>query len=505
MNFALFAGLHARSDAQALAIADERVRLSRAELEAWSDRFAHWLVATGHRAGDQFAVFLPNRAESVVALLGAWKAGIVAVPLNWRLAGEELKRVFLHTGALGVLTDDLHGPDFAAMGAAHVLTVEARAQSGSFWTLLREHEAGFAVYQAQSGDIANLLYTSGSTAAPKAAIHTHGMRVAVAGAMTDCFQLSRRDVALAVSPIFHTSGLSVVCNALFAGCPLITLEKWDLQGFVDTLARENVTFLHLIATLVVDVVRAGPEVFAPLQGRPRLRFTWGGGHAVTEEMLRAYEERLGGCFLQGYSRTEGGLTYQPLGPSRRFTDNGLPNRNSSELTILDWETRKPCAEGEAGEICVRGDGVSPGYWDGDFIRMQRMTDGWQRTGDNGFIDAQGHLHFLGRLDFMIKTGGENVYPEEVSRALLKIDGIRDVAVFGLPDERFGERVAALVVPQQADHKPTSDSIIASARSLLPGYKIPRVIFIVDDLPKLGNGKVDMAAARRIARECATGA
>jgi acyl-CoA synthetase (AMP-forming)/AMP-acid ligase II len=503
MNFALFSELHARSDPQALALADERVRLTRAELDAWANRFAHWLHASGHRAGDLVTVFLPNRAECVIALLGAWKAGVVAVPLNWRLAGEELKRVFAHTGARAVVTDEAHAQEFATQGAAHVLTVNAQARGGSFWTFLEgQGDKRFATFQAQGADIANLLYTSGSTSAPKAAIHTHGMRVAVAGAMADCFQLSRQDVALAISPIFHTSGLSVACNALFAGCPLITMEKWDLPRFVETVAREGVTFLHIIATLVVDIVRAPLDTFAPLRGKARLRFTWGGGHAVTERMLRGYEERLGGEFLLGYSRTEGGLTYQPLGPSRRFTDNGLPNRNSSELAIFDWETRRPCNVGEAGEICVRGDGVSPGYWDGDFIRTQRGADGWQRTGDNGFFDADGHLHFLGRLDFMIKTGGENVYPEEVARALLHIDGIRDAAVFGLPDERLGERVAALVVPLAREHAPSTDAIVGAARALLPGFKIPRVIVMVDELPKLGNGKVDVAAARAMARAAA---
>ncbi|MDR5760723.1 class I adenylate-forming enzyme family protein [Caballeronia sp. LZ035] len=500
MNFSLFTELHARSEPDALALADERVRLSRAELDGWANRFAHWLNAMGHRPGSPVTLFLPNRAEVVIALLGAWKAGVVAVPLNWRLAGEELRRIVGHTNARSVVTTDAHAQAFVEMGARDVLCVTAQAREGSFWTALRAYPDTYASFQAQSGDVANLLYTSGSTSTPKAAIHTHGMRASIGGAMADCFKLSRRDVALAISPMFHTGGLSVACNALFAGCPLITMEKWDVERFVETLAHERVSFVHIIATLVVDIVRAPAEIFAPLQGRPPLRFTWGGGHSVTSEMLRTYEERLGGDFLLGYSRTEGGLTYQPLGAARRFTDHGLPNRNSADVAIFDWTTRAPCGVGEAGEICVRGDGVSPGYWDGDYVRTQRMTDGWQRTGDNGFFDADGHLHFLGRLDFMIKTGGENVYPEEVSRALLEIDGIRDAVVFGVPDARYGERVAALVVAQASGPALSANGIIEAARALLPGFKIPRLIQRVEELPKLGNGKVDMVAARRILQE-----
>jgi fatty-acyl-CoA synthase len=156
-----------------------------------------------------------------------------------------------------------------------------------------------------------------------------------------------------------------------------------------------------------------------------------------------------------------------------------------------------CATGATGEICVRGDGVSPGYWDGDYIRIPRLQDGgWQRTGDAGMIDANRNLHFLGRLDFMIKTGGENVYPEEVSSALLKIDGVKDVAVCGIPDERLGMRLAALVVAD-ADSGLTTASLVEAGRAHLGGYKIPRVIRFVDALPKLGSGKVDLAACRQL--------
>jgi acyl-CoA synthetase (AMP-forming)/AMP-acid ligase II len=501
MNFGLFCELHARSDPEDLALADERCRFGWRELDEWSNRFAGWLAASGRRPGDTLAIFLPNRAEVVIALLGAFKAGVIPAPLNWRLAGEELQRVYRHCGARAVVTEESRAATFRDAGASDVLAVNAQPQGGSFWSQLREHAPRFAAVQAQSGDIANLLYTSGSTSTPKAAIHTHGMRVAIAAAMTDAFQLSRRDVALAHSALFHTSGLSVLSNALFVGCPLITMEKWDLARFVETVARERVTFTHIIATLVVDIARAPLEVFEPLRGQPGLRFTWGGGHAVTPQALRTYEERMGGDFLQGYSRTEGGLTYNPLGAGRSFTHNGLPNRNSAEVAIFDWETRRPCAAGENGEICVRGDGVSPGYWDGEYVRSQRMSDGWQRTGDNGFLDADGNLHFLGRLDFMIKTGGENVYPEEVSQALLRVAGVRDVAVFGIADERLGERVAALVVPEPGGAPPVSrEAIIEAARALLPGFKIPRTIALVDALPKLGNGKVDVAAARRIAQQ-----
>jgi acyl-CoA synthetase (AMP-forming)/AMP-acid ligase II len=500
MNFALFNEIHARSDPHALALADERCRFDRRTLEQWACRFANWLAAQGCRPGDRLAVFMPNRAEVVIALLGALKAGVVPVPLNWRLGGDELRRVYVHCDASAVVTDAQHAGTFAQWGTAPVLDVQTGSMQGSFWREIKSQPDRFQTFQAQSGDIANLLYTSGSTSAPKAAIHTHGMRVAIASAMADCFQLSRRDVALGLSPIFHTSGLSVLSNAIYAGCPLITLERWDVEHFARTVLTERVSFLHMIGTLVVDVAQAPAEVFRDVRKHGGLRFTWGGGHSVAAETFMEYERRMGGLFLQGYSRTEGGLTYNPLASSRSFAHNGIPNRNSSEVGIFDCQMHHHCTADDTGEICVRGDGVSPGYWDGDYIRAPRLLDGgWQRTGDAGMIDANGNLHFLGRLDFMIKTGGENVYPEEVSSALLRIKGVKDVAVCGIPDERLGMRLAALVVAN-ADVDLSTEGLVEAGRSHLGGYKIPRVIRFVDELPRLGNGKVDLAACRQLVQQ-----
>lgn len=503
MNFALFLDMKARGDPGGLAVADHRLRLTWRELERRASQLAHLLQSRGLRRGDRMAIYLPNRVEVVVSLLACMKSGVIAVPLNWRLAGEELHKVVAHCAPACTLTTQersgLLGP---GAGPGSVLTVTDEAGEGSFWAALEGCPDAFATIGCQSHDVASLLYTSGTTSTPKAAIHTHGMRVAVAGAMADCFQLSSRDVALCLSPLFHTSGTSVFANALFAGCPLILQEKWNLEDFVRLVADEGVTFMHLIGTLLVDIAAAPESVFEPLRGRSRMRFTWGGGHAIAAEKFEAFERRIGGVFLLGYSRTEGGLTYNPLDrAARNFSDNGLPNRNSSDIAILDPVTQQPCATGVTGEICFRGDGVSPGYWDGRYLRVVPPYDGgWQPTGDSGFIDERGRLHFLGRDDHMIKTGGENVFPEEVSAVLLKLPGVADAVVVGVPDERMGQRVGALVVRSDPALQPAA--IEQACRTALAGYKIPRVIAFTGDLPKLGSGKADLAACRRLLQEVA---
>ncbi len=384
--------------------------------------------------------------------------------------------------------------------APSVLTVDDAPQGGSFWAELASCDPRFRTRACQSHEIAHLLYTSGTTAVPKAAIHTHGMRVAIAAAMSDCFQLSSRDVGLAISPLFHTSGLSVFANCVFAGCPLVLLEQWDIAQFLAAVEREKVTFMHLIGTIVVDIARAPESLFGRAPGT--VRFTWGGGHSLDPQALETFERRIGGVFLQGYSRTEGGLTYNPLDRAlRRFDSNGVPNRNSSDVAIIDPATQRLCAEGETGEIVVRGDGVSPGYWDGEFVRQRTLYDGgWQPTGDSGYVDSTGALHFLGRADHMIKTGGENVYPNEVEAVLLRMPEVADAVVVGLPDARLGARVAAVVVPAHAGVTPAD--IDRACRAALAGFKIPRTIAFATRLPRLGTQKVDLAACRAILERAA---
>lgn len=492
MNFAAAFEIHARSAPDAIALVDARARWTFARLNEYANRFANLLRDRDIDPGERVAFNLPNRAELAIGLLGCWKAGVIAVPMNFRLTEDEILRLLEHASPkLAVLTSSGQ----RILDRYSVMTVDASEQSGSLWTALESASPAFTSVGRQDGDIANLLYTSGTTGLPKAAIHTHGMRNTIAGTMAHLFSLTRQDVGLAISPMFHTGGLSVFCNAIFAGATVVLMEKWNVEEFARLHREEGVTFMHLVSTVVVDIVRAPAALFA--DHHSRMRFTWGGGHATDRELFLKFEARVGGLFLQGYSRTEGGITYNLLDPERRtFAMNGYPNRNSSELDIYDHTTGSIVPHGQIGEIVVRGDGVSPGYWNEDGIRLPTLYhDGWSGTGDMGFIDETGALHFLGREDHMIKTGGENVYPSEVGTVLMLIPGVSDAVVFDVPDDRLGQRIAAMVVP--VDGALTTEAVEKFCREKLPGFKIPRSIALVDALPRLGSDKVDLNACRAL--------
>lgn len=495
MNFAHFPEMHARSDPGALAVVDARLRLDYSALDQAASRFAILLKDTGAGEGERVAFYLPNRAEFAICFLGALKAGIIAVPINWRMTAAELAVVLDHCSPRMLVTTQALSANVPADLACPVLTVGESPREGTFWDALSQASPSYSGCGRQSADIANLLYTSGTTGTPKAVIHTHGMRIAIAGTMADRFAMSRHDIGLAVSPMFHTGGLSVFANAMFCGGAVALMERWDLDRFIEMVASERITYMHLISTVVVDIVRAPYDRFADLA--KTVRFTWGGGHSTDADLFREYERRVGGVYLQGYSRTEGGITYNLLsGEDLRFTINGYPSRDNSEIAILEDGADRECPPGTPGEIAVRGDGVTPGYWSPDTDNLPRDSSAWQRTGDIGRMAEDGALVFVGRRDHMIKTGGENVYPNEVLAPILDMPQVSDAVVFDMPHDRLGQCVAALVVAK-ADAELRPDMVDAACRAALAGFKVPRRMALVPELPRLGSQKVDLAACRRL--------
>lgn len=491
VNFANNLTLHARSQPEKIALVEGDRTLTYAQLDSLTSRFANYLSRQSVATSDRVLIHSFNTLEFVIALFGAMKHGAVAVPVNKRLIGEDLERLVCHAKPRIVVTD-IADRDLFTRTDAHVLDF-GPGDRGAFWAEIRQESPKWREVGAQADQIANILYTSGTTGAPKAVIHTHGMRHAVAGAMTNRFELTRSDVGLAVSPFFHTGGLSVLCNCIHIGGTCVLMSKWEPRRMLEQVTKHGVTFAHFVSTLVVDITNLSPE--ALIDFTPRLRMTWSGGHSVDEWRLKEYERCMGGVLVQGYSRTEGGLTYNlPDLSLRSFAHNGLPCLDSNEIGIYAAASDSFCEPGTSGEIVVRGDGISPGYWTETEIRRPETVMGdWVRTGDSGFIDAAGALHFQGRIDHVIKSGGENVFPAEVEQAIIRSHDVETVVVLATPDLRFGEVVSALVVPRNPDL--TADALRSFLRDKIAGYKIPRRIRFVDVLPVLGSGKVDLARSR----------
>jgi fatty-acyl-CoA synthase len=347
-------------------------------------------------------------------------------------------------------------------------------------------------------DTVDIIFTAGTTGLPTPIVHDAAFYTAHARGRSAFLGTSDEDTALAVSPLFHVGGIHVMMMAMLSGAPLAVLPRWDPSAFLRAINEFEVSFVHLVGAAVVDVANLTSSGWRP-ETEGRFRFTLTGGSALSSAHVRRYEEITHSVVVEGYGRTEGGCCWNPPTRSgRRLGSQGLPLTDIAQLRIAEPGTNRACAPGTEGEIQLRGPGVSTKVWgDHSAAESDCGTGSWFQTGDLGYQDEEGYLHFTGRRDGLIKTGGENVSPFEVERSLLDMPGIREVAVVGIPDHRLGQLVAALV---SADDGIGVTDIKTWSRSRLAGFQVPRYVQLRPRLPRLGSNKVDYKAVRDIRLE-----
>jgi len=437
-------------------------RISFDELEASAAQAAGWLAARGVRAGDR--VLLPARKdEAFLALhLGALRLGAISTPFNPASTPPELAHLREDSGAR--LLADLLGPPRGP-------TAPAAAPA--------------------PGDGALLLYTSGTTGRPKGVLHTHGSLRAGLAALHAAWEWSERDVLLHALPLFHVHGLVVALHgALFAGASCVLHERFDAAEVLAELPRCGATLFMGVPTMYRRLAAQPPE----LAGRAAGLRLWVCGSAPLPAADReAFRTCFGRAPLERYGMTESLiLASQPLHGERRAGTTGRA-LSGVELRIVDSGSRQPLAPGETGEVEVRSAMLFTGYWQAPQRTAEvRGPDGWLRTGDLGFLDAEGTLTLVGRARDVILCGGFNVYPLEVETALLEHPAVAECAVHALPDEDLFETVAAAVVPVPG-RAPSDEELRLHCRARLAPHKCPRVFRLLDALPRNALGKVDRAA------------
>jgi long-chain acyl-CoA synthetase len=468
------------------------------------NRLANCLAARGVRPGERVAVLSRNRPEAFEAY-GASKAGLVVLPLNWRLARDEL----LHPLADGEPAVILAAPEFADLIDAMrpklpFVRFYIRFDSSSagwigYEELLAQSSATEPIEQVTSSDLLCLMYTSGTTGKPKGAMLTHG------GLMRNCcaaadwmLGLRPSDVALAAMPLFHVGGMWYHLFPAFAsGCTTILAPEFSAGNILALMERYGVTYSHFVPTMINALVNHPGISKTDLS---KLRIVYYAASTMPVELLRKAMVTFPRCeFMQGYGSTEAGMITALTAEDHRqaaATDDrkallsscGRPLR--CEVDILDADSIG------IGEIAVRRDRAMAGYWRNPTATNAVMHGGWLRTGDLGTLDKAGYLTIADRKHDMIVSGGENIYPREVEDALSEDPCVLEAAVFGLPDPHWVEKVAAAVVLRPG-HSSTPDEMRDRVRSRLASYKCPKQIFVCDDLPKSGAGKVLKKQLRQI--------
>jgi HIP---CoA ligase len=515
------------------AVVDRELRLSYAELGREVRRMARALIAGGVQHGDRVAVWLPNTAHWLVAALGAQCAGATLVPLNTRFTGHEaldvlgrtrarvlfVPDVFLGTDYLAALREAADGPgdDGRPVHALPELTLIVRAPIGGAqapsepgvvsWEAMLERAAAsderIAAARASAvvgDDVADIIFTSGTTGRPKGAMSTHRQTIAVAVAWAERAQVSERDVYMIIAPFFHTFGYKAGwVVALIHGVTIVPQLTFDIDQVLETIERERVTMLP-----------GPPTVFQTLLAHPRrsehdlssLRLAVTGAApvpvALIERMMRDLTLE---TIITAYGLTEAVVVTMcmPGDDAETISRTSGCAAADFEIRIVDADGRK-LGPGEDGEIQLRGPNVTIGYLDDpEATRAAIEPGGWLHTGDIGHLDDRGYLTITDRLKDMLTVGGFNVYPAEVENAIMHLDAVIDCAVVGMPDERLGEVGLAYVVTR-GEPELTEQEVIAHCRERLANFKVPREVQFTDALPRNAGGKVLKRELRERARQ-----
>jgi malonyl-CoA/methylmalonyl-CoA synthetase len=445
------------------------------DLDAVSGRMAHALQRLGVSPGDRVAVQAQKSAELLALHVACARVGAVYLPLNPAYTGSEVAALLDDAEPSLVIRDDAH-EDAAISGRWPV------ASLGTIGQALFGEDEPFEDVTRSLDDPAAILYTSGTTGRPKGAVLSHGNLVFSAETLSRAWGFTKDDVLLHMLPLFHTHGLFVAAHCMIAsGSSMVLLDAFDPAAVIAELPESTV-----VMGVPTHYVRLLAEPAFDSEATRGVRLFTSGSAPMLVATHGEFQARTGQVILERYGMTETCmLTSNPLGGERRPGTVGLP------LPGVDVRL----SDGDPGGIEVRGPNVLAGYWRRPELRSTEFTDdGWFITGDLGRFHADGYLEIVGRSKDLIISGGLNVIPKEVEEVLDSLDGVLESAVVGRPDADFGEVVVAVVVGEPGVTV-DPELLRLKARERLAGFKVPKQVLVVDELPRNALGKVEKARIR----------
>ncbi len=484
----------------ALAVVDGDVRLDWDTLATRVARLAGGLHQRGVQPGTRVAILAANSHRHIEAQFATLWCGAVVTPINTRLAPPELQAVLADAEPSLLLVDR------AATDAAASLVRDVSSLQGAVildelpvhpWPtsdeLIAENppieDAG-----SEGDDLAYLYYTGGTTGAPKGVMLSH--RNLEANSMNVIAEtgLDRDTVHLHCGPLFHVAAGARVISTTIVGGVHVLLARFDADEVLDTIARERCTVATFVPTMARQIVDRLDDRHDALPSLSLI--TYGAAPMPEDTLVRLMQALPGARFAQSYGQTELSPVATILGADDHVLDGPRSGRLGSagravltaEVRIVDPDDRE-LGPGEIGEVTVRGPMVMRGYWRQPELTADVLRGGWMHTGDAGYLDDDGYLYVVDRLKDMIVSGGENVYSVEVENALYRHPDVQQCAVFGIPDDQWGEAVHAVVVPK-AGTSVGAEALRAHCRTLIAGYKIPRSVEIrPEPLPISGANKI----------------
>jgi fatty-acyl-CoA synthase len=501
----------ARFQPHATAVVYEGGDLTYADLEERAARLASVLRDGGTAGGDRVAYVGLNSTSFIVTMLASFRLGAVFVPVNFRLAGPELHAVLTRSGARDLICEQGHRGAVEALelpGIRQMLLVDddracpAEPVAGAWvgWsTVLATTPAYELLAPAEFDDPAILMFTSGTTGVPKGVVLTHGNAWWNSLNVELMVDSRRGDTTHVAAPLFHIGALnSFALRSLARGNRIVLRRGFVPEQTLDDYVRYGVASTFGVPTMFQALERLPGFGDADLSA---LRSIVVAGAPVPPSLIRTYAAR--GIHLQqawGLTETAPFATHLPVESTLTKTGSaGIP-MPYTEVRVVEVRTGAPVPAGQPGEIVVRGPNVTPGYWENPEATAAAFDEeGWFHSGDVGYFDGDGFLFIVDRIKDMIISGGENVYPAEVEQALADLPGLIDVAVIGMPDERWGEAVVA-VVTAAPGHAITLEQVRTHAAERLARYKVPTRLHVVETVPRNASGKLDKRRIRSMVAE-----
>jgi long-chain acyl-CoA synthetase len=453
------------------------------------------LRALGCETGDRVAFCLANSPRIMEVIYGCFAAGLVVVPINARLHAREMAYIVENSGAKILV----HGPEFADGIAVHADLFGGpthQISSGNFEVLLTPANALPQAVEAAPEDVCWLFYTSGTTGKPKGAIWNHRMvRVVIMNYLADLHNIQPGEMVLHCAPMSHGSGI-IALPAVARGATNAITESasFDVDHLLATVERLKVSHIAFMAP--TQIIKMLEDHVPGRHDLSSLKAICYGGAPIYVDQLKQAMASFGPVFVQLYGQGEAPITITGLTTKAHATLLAAddPRIGSAGQVRTDVEARcvdgedNPLPAGKAGEVVARGDVVMPGYWNDPQASAEALRGGWLHTGDIGYFDEQGYLFLLDRAKDMVISGGNNVYPREVEEVIILHPQVANCVVFGIPDDYWGEAVHAVVVSKPGASL-TAQDIIAFCGEHMAGYKKPKAVDFVDELPVSGYGKI----------------
>ena len=472
----------------AVILPEQNIRVTYGALRQQVEAVAAALSAAGVGRGDRVGMALPNGLPAIVCFLAASMAG-TAAPLNPGYKEDEFRFYLEDTGACVLLLPP-NGADEARRGAGDRVPILSVAMDAA-GTVSLSGATGKGSVESPTvpglDDVALILHTSGSTGRPKRVPLTHANLSISARNIARGYALTPNDVSLCVMPLFHVHGLVASTLATLAsGGTVVVPSKFSPLSFWRIARDYGVTWYSAVPTLhQLLLARVEPGAARPA-GAEKLRFIRSCSASLPPQVMHDLEAAFGAPVLEAYGMTEAAhqMTSNPLPPGARLPGSVGPGTDV-RVSIMDAEGRH-LPTGERGEVVIQGPNVTRGYENNAEANATSFTDGWFRTGDQGFLDANGYLTLVGRLKELINRGGEKISPREIDEVLLAHPAIAEAVCFGVPHPTWGEEIEAAVVLREGA---SGSDLMAYCKERLADYKRPKQIHITDAIPRTATGKI----------------